>query len=264
MELTMAAQDDASPWDLPPTASAVDAEGHLPGRAYFSQLGVVRRKPARGDAPPTLSKSCSDKLALKQCTSLLSSLTSLLVRPANAYIDTVVLPQARYSEEACRRAFSENGRMEPLAGMKLHGAYAFVPFSVATTNVEFRYSRTAVKGRSDRIAASNAAAAWSASGLDESIIGGVIQGRKPFDTRGASRMSRRRMWVLTKELAAKLNDTDVQHQLSAHTYRDVKTGPLLVERRQMKVNAHEVALKGWVKNEGDSDFSIDDAVHKVC
>jgi hypothetical protein len=49
MELTMSAQDDASPWDLPPKPSSptqsMSTSPHLHGRGYFSELGVVRRKP---------------------------------------------------------------------------------------------------------------------------------------------------------------------------------------------------------------------------
>src|SRR5690242_6809944 len=77
MELTMSAQDDATPWtSAPPTISSdalPDSEGALRGRSNFSLLGAVRCKPSRLDAPPTLSKSCTDKLALKQSTSVLSS-----------------------------------------------------------------------------------------------------------------------------------------------------------------------------------------------
>ncbi|KAF4466510.1 tRNA-specific adenosine deaminase 1 [Fusarium albosuccineum] len=194
MELTMAAQQDASPWQVPapfPGESTSEVEASLPGRAYFSQLGVVRRKPARGDAPPTLSKSCSDKLALKQCTSLLSSLTSLFIDPANAYIHTVVLPESQYSATGCRRAFSAEGRMKPLAGERWPGGYSYREFLTETTVLEFDFSKRAVKARTEYISASNISAVWSHSGVEETIIGGVVQGRKPFNANGASRMSRR-------------------------------------------------------------------------
>src|SRR4051812_32307037 len=87
MELVMDAQEDATPWTSPPpTGTRLENSGEssagdptaLRGRSHFSLLGAVRLKPSRPDAPPTISKSCTDKLALKQCTSLLSSLTSLL------------------------------------------------------------------------------------------------------------------------------------------------------------------------------------------
>lgn len=44
MELTMNAQDDATPWLIPSEAASSSSE-KLKGRGYFSQLGMVRRKP---------------------------------------------------------------------------------------------------------------------------------------------------------------------------------------------------------------------------
>ncbi|KAL6885965.1 adenosine deaminase/editase [Trichoderma evansii] len=269
MELIMAAQEDDSPWQLPSSTSAdtqpitQESETALPGRAYFSQLGIVRRKPARGDAPPTLSKSCSDKIALKQCTSLLSSLTSLLVNPANAYIDTLVLPESQYSTVACERAFSPAGRMRSLVGKQWGEGYAFKPFKVEATTVEFEFSKRAVQARSSTISASNLAATWSASGVEETILGGVLQGRKQFDIRGASKTSRRQMWITAKELSGKLYATDdgglsglQEHFSSASSYQDVKDGPLLAERRHVKSQVRQLSLKGWVQNQGDSGFGI--------
>ncbi|KAK5998756.1 tRNA-specific adenosine deaminase 1 [Cladobotryum mycophilum] len=261
MELIMAAQEDASPWQFPDAQEesgvSSDSGTALPGRAYFSQLGVVRRKPARGDAPPTLSKSCSDKIALKQCTSLLSSLTSLFVDPSSAYIDTLILPEPQYSAVACQRAFSSTGRMNPLAGKQWAEGYAFRPFSIETTTVEFEHSKRSVQARANKISASNIAATWSHSGFDETIIGGVIQGRKPFDVRGASLISRRHMWSKAKELAGRLSYyPGIRQDLSSSSYQHVKDGLLLAARRHVKAEVRETALHGWVQNEGDSCFGI--------
>ncbi|KAI1275423.1 adenosine deaminase/editase [Xylaria sp. FL0933] len=177
MELTMASQADATPWAIPaispeesillpssvtPNLASLGTDTHLPGRAYFSQLGIVRRKPSRGDAPPTLSKSCSDKLSLHQCTSLLSSPTSLLMSPEHAYISTLILPKSQYSASGCRRAFSDGqsqdehekensqqqARMACLATQNNDraqaGGYSFRPFAVKTTDLEFSFSRRSV------------------------------------------------------------------------------------------------------------------------
>lgn len=125
----MAAQDDPTPWATPD----IDANAHLSpdtngpeskpeptlldGRAHFSRLGVVRRKPSRADAVATKSKSCSDKLALRQVSSLLSCGSSLLVAATqNAYLEGIVLPDEEISREGCDRAFGEGGRMGPLKG----------------------------------------------------------------------------------------------------------------------------------------------------
>lgn len=246
----MAAQDDASPWPTP--AGGGDA-AVLPGRAYFSRLGIVRRKPARGDAPPTLSKSCSDKLALKQCTSLLSSLASLLVDPSRAYLHTLVLPESQHSRAACRRAFAAAGRMRDVAGASWPGGYAFRPFAVETTTEEFGFSRAAVQARAETMVASNLATAWSLSGLEENILAGVVQGRKLHDPKGASRLSRRRMWTAARELA---DGQRVSHCLGSDSYQQVKDCPCLAARRRVKAEVRHAALSGWVQNHGDSGFSL--------
>lgn len=268
MELVMAAQDDSSPWHvpLPPLPPREEdapssAAATLPGRAYFSQLGIVRRKPARGDAPPTLSKSCSDKITLKQCTSLLSSLTSLLIDPSNAYINSLVLPDSQHSAAGCQRAFSE--RMHSLVGKSWPGGYRFAPFTVETTGEEFVFSRAAVMSRAAGIAPSNLAAAWTCNGVEETILGGVLQGRKPFDDKGASNMSRRRMWMAAGETAAcYLNGRGdmIRHGLRGQTYQHVKNGELLADRRRVKQHVRQSALAGWTPNQGDSNFQISHGV----
>ncbi|KAF5138210.1 tRNA-specific adenosine deaminase 1 [Metarhizium anisopliae] len=258
MELIMAAQDDASPWDIPPSPATAESDAiatSLPGRAYFSQLGVVRRKPARGDAPPTLSKSCSDKITLKQCTSLLSSLTSLFVDTSSAYIDTLVLPASQYSAAGCQRAFSE--RVNNLMNVSWPGGYQFRPLTVETTDEEFELSRKTIRERSENIAPSNIAAAWSATGVEETILGGVIQGRKPFDVKGASKMSRRQLWLAAREVSNSLNGYGgIRQLLSSKTYQDVKNGELLADRRLVKQHVRTTALAGWIPNLGDANFSI--------
>ncbi|KAI1645829.1 adenosine deaminase/editase [Daldinia loculata] len=312
MELIMAAQEDATPWELPLTnppvpLSTTDPSTSLPGRAYFSQLGVVRRKPARSDAPPTLSKSCSDKLALRQCISLLSSTTALLVDPRHVYIHTLVLPESRYSESACRRSFSSSpidGRMRSMASAEKQGPlkgergspYTFRPFTIKTTSCEFAFSQRTVtqattssakqdvtineqkKSAAQKVSASNISAAWTRSGLEETTLGGILQGRKQSaaDARGASFGSRRRIWGLAVEVADLLllwagddKETgkkaepvntsaiaDIWRALTAETYGEMKDCALLEPRRRAKDKAREEALKGWVRNLGDESFNL--------
>ncbi|KAK3336674.1 adenosine deaminase/editase [Cercophora scortea] len=281
MELIMAAQDDASPWAIPPSipqtpTPTTDNDNNtndplsLPGRAYFSHLGVVRRKPSRGDAPPTLSKSCSDKIALKQCTSLLSSLTALFVSPGSAYLTSLILPEAQFSASACQRCFSADsevgGRMSPLAHRQSEppetawgGGYAFVPFTVRTTTEDFAYSKRAVAARSTLTSASNLAVAWSGNGLEEGIIGGVLQGRKQFSEKGASCTSRRKMWGLGRDVAELLSVEDggvISRALAVGVYDDIKEVDLLEARRRVKEETRSEALKGWLRNTGDGSFSL--------
>ncbi|KAJ5764161.1 hypothetical protein N7533_002842 [Penicillium manginii] len=151
MELCMASQEDATPWEIVQEKeySTEESEGKmLDGRAHFSLLGVVRRKPARMDAESTRSKSCSDKLALRQVSSLLSCETSRLVAPTeSAYLAGLILPEDEISQSGCERSFGENGRMKALAGRFWSGissttpgagevGYRFRPFQVLSVPAE--------------------------------------------------------------------------------------------------------------------------------
>ncbi|KAJ5085795.1 hypothetical protein N7532_010566 [Penicillium argentinense] len=145
MELCMASQEDATPWEVVrESSSARSHEEMLDGRAHFSLLGIVRRKPARMDAESTRSKSCSDKLALRQVSSLLSCGTSRLVAPTeSAYLAGLVLPADEINATGFERCFGERGRMKVLvgrtwAGRKEEGTigYRFHPFEVLSVPAE--------------------------------------------------------------------------------------------------------------------------------
>lgn len=274
MELTMAVQDDASPWETSAT-SAEDAPGStalLSGRGYFSRLGTVRRKPGRADAPPTLSKSCSDKLALRQCMTLLSGLTSLLVAPsARLCLRSIVLPASQYSETGCRRCFSAEvdiGRMAPVADRAWPGGYAFVPFTVQTTDLEFAFSKRSPSMSTSKNASSNLSVTWTLSGVNECLVNGVLRGRKAFDPTGASAVSRRQMWKLAHQVAARVTGGNegpegtkrpetLQKLFDEITYDGVKATPLLAAREAVKEDVKTFALRGWTKNENDGNWGLD-------
>ncbi|CAN3368856.1 tRNA-specific adenosine deaminase 1 [Diutina catenulata] len=86
------------------------------GRAHYDRLGVVRTKPGRADSIPTKSKSCSDKLALKQKTGLLNSLVSSVALPI--FLDKVVVPSAKLVESDMTRSF---GRLYSNKAISIEG-----------------------------------------------------------------------------------------------------------------------------------------------
>ncbi|KAK0653840.1 putative tRNA-specific adenosine deaminase [Cercophora samala] len=267
MELTMASQPDSTPWS-PPTPLSEQPDGQLLGRGYFSHLGIVRRKPSRPDAPPTNSKSCSDKIALKQCTSLLSSLTSLLISPENVYLTSLILPESQYSATGCTRCYGFDPQSKPPGRMACltakppawENGYKTSPFRIETTQHEFDYSKRMVTARSEKISPSNLAICWTYNkGVEEGIIGGVLQGRKAFDIKGASAVSRRKMWALAVEVAEGVNgpEGELTKELRRGTYDGVKEGSELLEaRRKVKDQVRAEALKGWVRNTGDGGFGL--------
>jgi tRNA-specific adenosine deaminase 1 len=255
MELIMAAQEDATPWDLAP---ATDADTTLKGRGSFAELGIVRRKPARPDAPPTLSKSCTDKLAMYQYTSILNSITSLLVLPENAYLSTLTLPASQYVAAAITRAFTTSGRLSELNSEGDSG-YHFHPFTVQTTDLEFAWSRRALPA-GEKAIASNISAVHTVH-LTETLINGVLQGRKIGDPKGASKICRTSLWKAAVELVSLLDSEPgrevLKRALSAESYAKLKTGALLGTRRKVKEEVRQGALKGWIRNDGDEMFGLD-------
>ncbi|RMY52489.1 hypothetical protein D0863_14247 [Hortaea werneckii] len=250
MELVMREQEDDTPWEK--------AEDGMPGRGNFDRLGVVRRKPARPDAPSTLSKSCSDKLAMKQCTSLLSGLTTLLIKPERCYLRRLILPQDRLVATSVERAFGPNGRMASLTSSTdghqfwQSGGYSLNFFDVTPTTRRFEYEKA------DGATASNIST-FSTPHRQEILINGVLQGRKQSDPKGASTVSRRRMWQDVAALAAAVGDTEglVKHGvLDSSSYASLKAGAVLEARSGVKKLVREEALKGWQRNYGDEDWGL--------
>lgn len=90
---------------------------------------------------------------MKQFTSVLSGLTSLLIAPGRSgYISSFVVPSEKYNQEGYMRAFSREGRLsvvDVMNGCGDDGGYGFVPFDVAPLPEEFpmaelyRYSKPA-------------------------------------------------------------------------------------------------------------------------
>lgn len=235
----MASQPDSTPWTSPaltPSSSTT----HLRGRGYFSELGLVRTKPGRADSPQVSSKSCSDKLAARQALSLLLTPTALLVAPGNAYIHTIVLPASQYSAAACVRAFGEAGRLAGLRGRAWSdGGYAFRPFLVETTEVEFAFSR-----RAGGKLSSNLAVAMVRGWGCEALIGGVLQGRKQFAGPAAgSGVCKARLWERTAEMAP-----------AARVQRYGELKEMAWERGVVKEEVRRV-LGGWFRCGGD-DFEL--------
>ncbi|MCJ1457324.1 hypothetical protein MMC28_007692 [Mycoblastus sanguinarius] len=207
MELVMEAQEDATPW--PP--SEYEKE-YLFGRGSFSQLGVVRRKP---------------------------------LSPVNVYINTLILPHSQYRQEACKRAFGLTGRMKPLADRNWPAGYAFRPFQVKTTDLDFEHSRRAANATGSK--GCNVSAVWI-PGHRETLINGVLQGRKQTDPKGASALSQTEMWNLLLKTIAIVERLAFDEGLDLSSYSMLKQSKSLLDRQKIKDDVRREALKGWVRN----------------
>ena len=119
--------------------------------------------------------------------------------------------------------------------------YAFHPFDVMTTATDFVYSRRKANDSSrDNSKGSNISAAWSPV-LQETLINGVLQGRKQIDTRGASALSKTKMWALCQEVYKLIVCSGPCAPRLTHSSL---AGPLKI-RKQVKEEVKKEALKGW-------------------
>ena len=151
--------------------------------------------------------------------------------------------------------------MKDLKGKQWDGGYRFKEFDVKTTNREFKYSRRQVLSVGEKLVPSNISASWIASqsstqGQLETLIGGVLQGRKQYDIRGAGRACKRRMWKLAIEIAALAAVPTVERCLRLATYGEVKSSECLELKRRVKDDVREKALRPWVRNAGGDDFVV--------
>lgn len=93
------------------------------------------------------------------------------------------------------------------------------------------------------------------SGLQETLINGVLQGHKQFDPKGGSALCNTQMWTVFSQVVARLQWPPLQTVSSFETYRQLKDSELLANRQMMKQEVRNCALKGWIRNEVD-DFDL--------
>lgn len=255
--------EDALPWlSVSPTPKE-HAAPLLLGRGYFSQLGVVRRKPARGDAEATRSKSCTDKLALKQFTGLLSfPADTLIARTPNSFIKSLVTYQDQYDQAGYERAFGPKGRLQPLA----NEARFFTVSALPSSSTRFAFEKNS---KDAPLRASNVSALWirgsgsSSNDTIEVLLNGVKQGFKQFEERPGkeSAICRKQMWSLSVRIESLLASTHQNNSTAPRsdeqpprTYRGAKDYVARQDKRQLKASVTQT-LTGWVPNTGDEDWS---------
>jgi tRNA-specific adenosine deaminase 1 len=262
---------DSVPWSIPALTSQEEQAASLLGRGYFSQLGAVRRKPARGDAEATLSKSCTDKLALKQFSSLLAFPVDMFVcQTANAFIQSVIVYEGQYDIVGYARAFGSTGRLVSVASRGAH-FFGFRPLPVSVSRFPFDKNPGVSSQK-----ASNVSALWirgaglSSTHVVESLLNGVKQGFKQFEERTwkESVVCRKQMWLLGQGVGSLIVHSQprtvhdptlvlsIQEWLRADTYHEAK-GSTIREFKKGKKGAVIEKLAGWVSNNGDEEWTLD-------
>lgn len=144
--------------------------------------------------------------------------------------------------------------MKPLSEVTWAQGYSFRPFKIETTEFDFEFSRNAINSP-ESIKGSNISAVWT-SDRQETIISGVLAGRKQHDPGGRSSLSRREMWQDVLRVVDLLSSPQLRHIKDLRSYAHLKQSDQLKERERVKSDARREALKDWFPN-SDDDFDID-------
>lgn len=134
--------------------------------------------------------------------------------------------------------------MLPVVGSKWLGGYGFRPFQLETTGISFHNSRRAAGKNVDGCRGTNISAVWTPR-LEETLINGVLQGRKQNDRKGASALSRVQIWNFLLETINLFDIRTLRNILELPTYQEMKVSQGLRDRRHVKKDVKKEALKGW-------------------
>ncbi|KAK9453253.1 adenosine deaminase/editase [Dipodascopsis uninucleata] len=244
-----------SPWN--PLSTFNNLEVPLKGRSYFSEIGKVRTKPGRSDSPETRSKSCSDKLATFQLTSLLLSPTSVMVSPKQMYLTSIIIPSDKCFRNSINRAFAPCGRLSSLhsSDISSDSEYTYRPFSVLTYSADvhrFEHSKEAVIHDSHQMASfspSNVSLIYIENeSTVESIVKGIKVGAKPTSIAAASLVSRVRLFKLCFKIMSS------EERIISTNYYDMKRNN--ISRTKAKEAIRNI-LGNWVPTSTDN-FSLEE------
>lgn len=191
------------------------------GRDDYALVGVLRTKPGRADAPPTLSMSCSDKIAMWNVLGFQGGLAALLIRPL--YIKHIIIGGVPQDEqpsilEDCDRALWRRA-----------GLSARQP-AISFTSLEFVHSRASLSSSLGTLCntSSNESLCWIADSalLREIIVNGYKRGVPPkhqLRTPLLPRISKLALFRLYASLRpVPLRKTYFDVKQSAHEYQAAK------------------------------------------
>ncbi|RKP32306.1 hypothetical protein METBISCDRAFT_25823 [Metschnikowia bicuspidata] len=168
------------------------------GRAHFNSVGIVRTKPGRADSKISYSKSCSDKLCIKQVTGILNAISSWLIEPI--YLLYLVVPREKYAEVDFLRCFHERLQPEHKLQVLQFGRNEFPFRKVPDTGIPLPlcFVRCELNQFSQV--------------LQNGVKNGAFVKKKPPRRNGESVLCQRRLWEQSRDLVGTFKD-----------YRSLKT-----------------------------------------
>ncbi|KIK65575.1 hypothetical protein GYMLUDRAFT_39053 [Collybiopsis luxurians FD-317 M1] len=244
----LAASQDPDMATLKDSAVVIPPEGATArGRNNYHLYNVLRTKPGRADSPPTLSLSCSDKIASWAWLGFQGFLCARFFLQG-IYITKIIIGEVLSTDdvnlinsvaEDCKRALG--GRLEGLLPDIHRGAYALHIPTIVFTSIPFVHSRT-VLGFGTANTSSHESLCWWAdplspptllqseveTGTVQVIINGFKRGASPKhrqrlqDDKFLPYLCKLSMFRLYARVCKEIYNEEIS---STQSYYDIKTGP---------------------------------------
>ncbi|CAH2350318.1 tRNA-specific adenosine deaminase 1 [[Candida] railenensis] len=204
------------------------------GRQYIDSLGIVRTKPGRLDSPISLSKSCSDKICMKQLTGITNCITSPLF-PQGIFLDYLVLDSAKFSQVDMERCFKERFTVEHVHPIKIleYGSNAVSAFGYSKED----------KASTSSLSLLYVVLTKTRQVLNNGVKDGAYSKNKPPKKGGESLICNQKLFQKARPLL----------KTTAKSYVEFKDGQL--ERQKLKELGRQV-LGNWTQT-GQDDFALE-------
>ncbi|KAG0030860.1 hypothetical protein BGZ82_007266 [Podila clonocystis] len=183
------------------------------GRINYDAVGVLRTKPGRVDSEPTMSMSCSDKIARWNILGLTSALVAPFLAPI--YLSSVITKEL-FDAEALERALFK--RLE--AGceeIKSQDSYKLHHVGIHSTEIVFEHSKDEVaQTLQGGISTAVASASTNSKGPSEVLINGCKAGasaKKQIPPKSRSRLCKVEMLQCAVSLWRSIPTLEHEHCL---------------------------------------------------
>ncbi|KAG0309079.1 tRNA-specific adenosine deaminase 1 [Dissophora globulifera] len=256
MATTAATNDDADPSECHHTL------GFRRGRVDYDSVGVLRTKPGRVDSEPTLSMSCSDKIARWGVQGLTSALVAAFLETP-IYLSSVITREL-FDAAALKRALLERivvANCACLDKTQLSDGSGRLwrphPVQIHASSIVFEFSKEAVtssieqKGGSHQPVASSSSISWIASepSITEVLVNGCKAGassKQPLPPKSRSRLCKVNMFqssvALWKSICAASAATTLKLQVPDLIQCMVGT---LAVGQQWPTSKEEITYREW-------------------
>lgn len=220
----------------------------LRGRFNFKKKGYVRTKPGRQDSKITLSKSCSDKICIRQVISLNNAFTYKMMED-QIYLDYMIIPNIDLkSRSSLKRCFEDR---------LVDCPYPVHPFQILSSDIPFKDD--IVKGKEPcPLSTIKLLYGSNNSVLEQTVLNGVkngsyTKGRKPLRKNCEPILSRYALWKKYSQLVTEnklIND-------KITTYDNFKRD-LSQDRNEMIISVKKWLVRGedWISTYHD-DFKLE-------